>query len=77
VISPRTAIAPVGWITSFAYDRAQDQLKQLTRRRAAKLYHWLLEADLALKGSHSQKDRARLAIEMLFLKLAEGMVKAG
>jgi DNA polymerase-3 subunit delta len=59
-----------------ANDRAQDQLKQLTRRRAAKLYHWLLEVDLSLKGSHSQKDRARLAIEMLFLKLAEGMVKA-
>lgn len=54
-----------------ANERAQEQLKKITRRRAVKLYQWLLEADLSLKGSHSQRDRARLAIEMLFLKLAE------
>ncbi len=50
--------------------KAERQLKQLTAVRAGKLYQWLLETDLALKGSHSHKERARLKIEMLFMKLA-------
>ncbi len=50
--------------------RAEDQLKRLGRRRGAKLYRWLLELDLSLKGSHSATDRARLALELLFLKIA-------
>ncbi|HTN77818.1 MAG TPA: hypothetical protein VL096_21315, partial [Pirellulaceae bacterium] len=49
--------------------KAERQLKQLTGVRAGKLYQWLLETDLQLKGSHSHKERARWAIEMLFMKL--------
>lgn len=56
---------PVGTIK-----KAEDRLKQLGRVRAGKLYRWLLETDLALKGSHSHEARARLALELLFLKLA-------
>ena len=56
--------------------KAERHLRQLTSARAGKLLTWLLETDLALKGSHSQKDRARFAIELLFLKLAEQTKKA-
>ncbi len=45
-------------------------LRQIGRRRASRLYRWLLETDLALKGSHSQPHRARFALEHLILKLA-------
>lgn len=51
--------------------KAERHLRQMGRDRAGKLHAWLLEADLALKGSHSQKDRARLAIEKLFLRLSD------
>ncbi len=51
--------------------KAERHLRQMGSARAGKLHEWLLETDLALKGSHSHKDRARLAIEVLFMKLAE------
>lgn len=48
--------------------KAEQQLKRLGRERAAKLFQWLLEADLAMKGSHSA--RGHFVLEHLFLKLA-------
>jgi DNA polymerase-3 subunit delta len=48
---------------------AERQLKQLGRERAAQLNRWLLETDLALKGSHSSPDMARLALEHLVLRM--------
>ena len=53
-----------------AMKKAEDRLKQIGRARAGKLYEWLLETDLSLKGSHSHESRGRLALEMLFLRLA-------
>jgi DNA polymerase-3 subunit delta len=50
---------------------AEKRLMQLGRRRAAQLYRWLIELDLALKGSHSQDERARWALEQLVLRMAE------
>lgn len=50
--------------------KAERQLRQLSAVRAGKLYQSLLETDLSLKGSHSDKARARFAIEKLFMKLA-------
>jgi DNA polymerase-3 subunit delta len=50
--------------------RAEQRLLALGRQRAGQLYRWLLELDLALKGSHSQDDRARWALEQLLLRLA-------
>jgi DNA polymerase-3 subunit delta len=50
--------------------KAEDRIKQLGRDRAGKLYRWLFEVDLSLKGSHSAPDRARFALENLFLKLS-------
>lgn len=51
-------------------DAAERRLKQLGRDRAGKFYRWLLDIDLALKGSHSPEHRARFALEQLFLKMA-------
>lgn len=53
-----------------ALDRAAMQLKQMTRQRSGQLFRWLLETDLALKGSHASPHRARQIIEQLFLRLA-------
>ena len=52
---------------------AEKRLMQLGRKRAGQLYRWLLELDLALKGSHSQDDRARWALEQLVLRMAKGV----
>lgn len=48
---------------------AEKQLKQLGQERAGQLYQWLLETDLALKGSHSSPARARLAMEKLIFRI--------
>jgi hypothetical protein len=52
-----------------AMQAAERQLKQLGRERATQLNRWLLETDLALKGSHSSPDMARLALEHLLLRM--------
>ncbi len=56
-----------------AMENAERQLIQLGRVRAGQMYRWLLEADLALKGSHSQPDRARFVLERLLLRMAKGV----
>jgi DNA polymerase-3 subunit delta len=50
---------------------AERRLKQIGRERAGRLYRWLLDVDLKLKGSHSQQDRGRLALELLLVRLAK------
>lgn len=50
---------------------AESQIKQLGRDRSGKLLQWLLEADLAMKGSHSAPDRARFVLEQLFFRMAK------
>ncbi len=54
-----------------ALEKAERQLRQLGRHRAAQMYHWLLEADLAMKGSHSAPHRARFVLEKLLLRMAK------
>ena len=51
-------------------DAAQDRIKQLGRHRAGLMLDWLLEADLALKRSHSKAGRGRLVLEKLFVRMA-------
>jgi DNA polymerase-3 subunit delta len=60
-----------------AIERAEQQLKQLGRQRAGRLYRWLLEADLALKGSHSTPHRARFVLEQLLVRLSKDLDKNG
>jgi DNA polymerase-3 subunit delta len=50
---------------------AEKRLMQLGRQRAGRLYRWLLELDLALKGTHSADDRARWALEQLILRMSK------
>jgi len=52
-------------------DAAEGRLKQLGRDRAGRLYRWLLDVDLSLKGTHSPEDRARFALEQFFLRMAK------
>lgn len=54
-----------------ALAKTEDRLKQLGRVRAGKMYRWLLELDLSLKGTHSADDRARWALEQLILRMAK------
>ena len=59
-----------------AMEKAEGNLRQLGARRAARLYRWLLEADLALKGSSSSGDRARLVLEQLFVRMSRQLSPA-
>ncbi len=52
-----------------AMRKAEQQLKQLGQQRAGQLNQWLLETDLALKGSHSSPTMARLALEHLIIRM--------
>ena len=52
-------------------NKAERQLKQLGSPRVRYFYKWLVETDQALKGSHSQDERARLVLETLFVKMSE------
>jgi DNA polymerase-3 subunit delta len=72
-ITLREALAQAGvrdWPAG-ALAAAEKRLMQLGRQRAGKLYRWLLEVDLALKGSHSQEDRARWALEQLLVRMSK------
>lgn len=60
-----------------ALDKAEEQLKQLGRHRGGKLYRWLLDTDLALKGSHSSTDRARFALERFIIRCSKLAAKVG
>lgn len=61
---------PIGSVAA-----AEKRLLQLGRQRGGKLYQWLIELDLALKGSHSQDDRARWALEQLVLRMSKPPAK--
>lgn len=52
-------------------DSAQDRIRQLGRHRAGLMLDWLLEADLALKRSHSKPHRGRLVLEKLFVRMSQ------
>ncbi len=49
---------------------AEQKLRRIGRPRARQLLNWLRDLDLELKGSHSQEDRARLAIEEFVMRFA-------
>ncbi len=54
----------------FVLRKAEDQWKQLGRKRSGRLYDMLLETDLALKGKASQAARARLVLEQFIARLS-------
>jgi DNA polymerase III subunit delta len=76
-VNLRHALEQVGVKTwQGAMEKAESNLRQLGARRAAKLYRWLLEADLALKGTSSSGDRARLVLEQLFARMSRQLSPA-
>ena len=46
------------------------RLRQIGRVRGSHLYQWVLDADLAMKLTHSSTDRSRWMLEQLILRLA-------
>jgi len=52
----------------FVLKKAEGQLRRLGRERGAELYHWLLKADLDLKGASAVPPR--LILERLIVRLA-------
>jgi len=56
----------------FIMSKNEAQLRRLGRQRAGKLFQWVLDADLALKGPSSQPARARIVLEQLIARLAAG-----
>jgi DNA polymerase-3 subunit delta len=61
------ALAQAG-VPPFAIRDSEQQLRHIGPRRAGKLYDWLLEADLGMKGSSSLPPRTLL--ERLIVRLA-------
>ena len=55
---------------------ADRRLRQLGRDRIACINDWLLNADLALKRSHSHVDRGRLVLETLVTRMAQELSPA-
>lgn len=68
-ISLRHALQEAG-VKPFLLGKVEPQLRRLGRVRALELYHWLLEADLALKGTSSSPARSRLVLEQLIVRLS-------
>lgn len=68
-LSLRQALEGAGF-KAFTLSKAESQLRQIGRVRAAQLYRWLLDADLALKGSSSSPARGRLVLERLLIRLS-------
>jgi DNA polymerase III delta subunit len=68
-ISLRQALQQAG-VKPFLLGKIEPQLRKLGRTRAGQLYRWLLEADLALKGSSSSPARSRLVLETLIVRLS-------
>jgi DNA polymerase-3 subunit delta len=75
-LSLRQALEEAGF-KPFTLTKAEGQLRQIGRQRAGQLYDWLLEADLALKGSSSSPARARFVLERLLMKLSRQAGEAG
>ena len=63
----RQSLEQVG-VRGFVVQKAEKQLRQLGRQRGAKLYDWLLQADLDLKGDSYMPPR--LILERLIARLA-------
>lgn len=56
-------------VKPFVMQKTEAQLRKLGRDRAGAFYRWLLDADLALKGSSSSPARSRIVLEQLVVRL--------
>ncbi len=62
-------------VKTFFLQKAERQLRRLGRNRGAQLYHWLLQADVDLKGDSAMPPR--LILERLVLRLAASQEAMG
>jgi DNA polymerase III subunit delta len=60
-------------VKRFVLDRSESQLRHLGRHRGGRLYRWLLETDLALKGASAMPPR--LVLENLIIRIAAPAAK--
>ncbi|MBN2023122.1 MAG: DNA polymerase III subunit delta [Pirellulales bacterium] len=60
-------------VKRFVLEKSQQQLRRLGRRRGARLYRWLLQTDLALKGD--SRLPPRLVLETLLVRLSAAELK--
>jgi DNA polymerase-3 subunit delta len=71
-ITPRQAVAEsAAKVWPQMLDEADRNMKQLGRERTGQLYRWLLEADLAIKGSKSKGHGPRMVLEELIVRLGK------
>ncbi|MEX0678300.1 MAG: DNA polymerase III subunit delta [Pirellulales bacterium] len=68
-VSLRQALQQAG-VKPFLLGKIEPELRRLGRARATQLLRWLVEADLALKGSSSSPARSRLVLEQLIVRLS-------
>jgi DNA polymerase-3 subunit delta len=66
----REALREAG-VKPFALEDSERRLRQIGRQRGRKLFRWLLDADLAIKGESSAPPRARLVLEELIVRLSK------
>jgi len=71
---PLAAALEQAGVPPFRLRSAEQQLRHLGRRRAERLFDWLLEADLGMKGSSQLPERTQL--ERLVLQLARPSAQA-
>lgn len=72
---PLTAALEQVGVATYNLKGCEQQLRHLGRRRADRLYDWLLETDLALKGSSALPPR--VVLERLVTRLARPNASAG
>lgn len=65
----RQALEGAG-VRSFVLAKSETQLRHIGRERGGKLYRWLLDADVAIKGARSSGDGPRIVLEQLLCRLA-------
>ncbi len=58
-------------VKPFVLGKAEGQLRQLGRKRALELHRWILDADLALKGTSSSGPRSRIVLERLVARMSK------
>jgi DNA polymerase-3 subunit delta len=56
----------------FEIKKIESQLRHMGRHRGRRILHWLLDADLKLKGTHSTVGPDRFVLEQFVFKLAKG-----
>jgi DNA polymerase-3 subunit delta len=73
-VSPRSALEQAG-VKGYFLDKTERQLRRLGRHRGQRLYRWLLQADLDLKGDSPSPPRTVLERLLVSISAAPVSVK--